>query len=93
MKLNKDTKWDVQIGDFLYDGKYHSVFRVTNLWEGGNRNALYLTVDFPDGRRLYGGRSSDFYGLEIVNGNSPEELYESAVSLWVELGGKDVRNG
>lgn len=88
MKLNKDTKWGLRIGDFLYGGKYHSVYRVANLWEGGFRAALYITVDFPDGRRLYGGRSSDFYGLEIVNENSPEELYESAASLWRDLGGK-----
>ena len=90
MKLCKETKWDLEIGDFLYDGKYHNVFRVTNLWEGGyrgSRKSLSITVDWPDGRRLYGGRSSDFYGMEIVNADSPEELYESAVSLWKELGG------
>ena len=60
MKLGKETKRMLQVGDFLYDGKCHSVWRVTNMWWGADGRALYITVDWPDGRRLYGGRSSDF---------------------------------
>ena len=87
MKLNKETKWTLKAGDFLYDGKYHNVWRVVHLWWGADGRAVYITLDWPDGRRLYGARSSDFYGLEIVNADSPSELYESALSLWRELGG------
>lgn len=88
MKLCKDTKRLLQIGDYLYDAKYHNVWRVSNLWWGADGRSLNITVDWPDGRRLYGGRSSDFYGLEIVNADSPEEIREAAVSLWRDLGGK-----
>lgn len=89
MKLCKETKFTVREGDFLYDGNDHFVLRVMGTRGAANRqDGLYITTELPDGRRVYSGRASDYYGMEIVNADSPEELYESAVSLWTDLGGK-----
>ena len=66
MKLNKDTKHDVKVGDVLRFENGDS-YIVTTIIEGSYRNALSFTIrDIKDGRTIYAHPSSKLYGADIV---------------------------
>ena len=63
MKLNRETKKDLEIGDVLRDscGDY-TVLNIIH----GMRGNVSLTLRIPDGRTLYAYPSSQCYGMEII---------------------------
>lgn len=68
MKLNKETKHSLEIGDVLRfpEGDYV----VLNTWVSGRYNqGLSITLRIPDGRTIYGMPSSQLYGAEIIKAN------------------------
>lgn len=65
MKLNKETKHSLEIGDVLRlsDGDYI----IRNMWASGYHNqGLNITLTDPYGRTIYGMPSSQLYGAEII---------------------------
>lgn len=66
MKLNKDNKHTLQIGDILDFGKDQYI--ITNLWTSPTRtNAINITLqDIRTKQTIYGYRSSLCYGAEII---------------------------
>ena len=85
MKLNKDNKYQITLGDCLKSGeKVYKVVSITTY-----KNGLAFTLeDTEDKRRIYGEPSSHLYGCEIIKSESgntitPEhvnELLEDAIN-------------
>lgn len=68
MKLDKNTKHDLKVGDVLRfsDSEEYEVLRTIRS-SATNSNALNLTLKCPDGRVIYGTPSSHYYGAEIIS--------------------------
>ena len=67
MKLDKNTKQNLKVGDVLRfsDSEEYEVLRI---YQGfSNRTAMNLTLKLPDGRIIYYTPSSHFYGGEIIS--------------------------
>ncbi len=74
MKINKDTKWDVEIGDYIqFD--YGDKYLVLNVYSAGYRNqGLKFTLqDVKTKRCIYGHNSSECYGAELIKGTTEAE--------------------
>ena len=74
MKLNRNTKFQVEAGDLLRFGNGDE-YIVENIIGGsdrvGSRSALSFTIcDTKDKRVIYGCPSSQLYGAEIVKGEN-----------------------
>lgn len=62
MKLNKDNKRTVAVGDILRDScGDHTVVTVIN-----GKNGVSFTLRLPTGQTLYSYPSSQCYGMEII---------------------------
>ena len=68
MKLDKNTKHNLMVGDVLRfsDSEEYEVLRIIRS-SATNSNALNLTLRCPDGRVIYGTPSSHYYGAEIIS--------------------------
>ena len=68
MKLNKDNKHTLQIGDILDFGYSKEQYIITNLWTNPTRsNAMNITLqNIHTKQTIYGYRSSLCYGAEII---------------------------
>lgn len=69
MKLDKNTKHEVEIGDRLKfsDGCVCTVVNVIRWANGRSGNAVSYTLrDMRDGRTIYSMPSSDCYGATII---------------------------
>jgi len=66
MKLNKDTKHDVKVGDILRfdDGSEYTVTNVITAYRYAN--AVSFTIRDKYGRTIYAEPSSKLYGAEII---------------------------
>ena len=68
MKLNKDNKHILEIGDILDFGYDKEQYIITNLWYSPtHKNALSLTIqNIHTKQTIYGERSSNCYGATII---------------------------
>lgn len=68
MKLNKDNKHTLKIGDILDFGYDKEQYIITNLWANSSRaNAINITIqNIHTKQTIYGYRSSECYGAEII---------------------------
>lgn len=68
MKLDKNTKHNLMVGDVLRfsDSEKYEVLRTISS-SATRSNALNLTLRCPDGRVIYGTPSSHYYGAEIIS--------------------------
>lgn len=66
MKLNKDTRHTVEIGDVLrFSDK--EAYVVTEVMSGANGRTFYFTLaDIRTKQHIYGMKSSALYGAEII---------------------------
>lgn len=67
MKLDKNTKCNLKVGDVLRfsDSEEYEILRI---YQGfSNRTAMNLTLKLPDGRIVYYTPSSNYYGAEIIS--------------------------
>jgi hypothetical protein len=95
MKLNKDTKYDLEIGDILVDdrGRFKEV--ITNMWTSENGKVVYVTLlcikdAEPVGRNwsmygrvTYGTPTGQLYGLNIIK---PEDFTDEDIAAIEDLG-------
>lgn len=67
MKLDKNTKHNLKVGDVLQfsDSEEYEVLHIFCDYKV-NRNAMSLTLKCKDGRIIYCTPSSNFYGAEII---------------------------
>lgn len=98
MRLDKNTKYDLEIGDILSDGsgKFREV--ITNMWTSENGKVIYVTLrcirDESStsrnwsmyGRVTYGTPTGQLYGLDIVK---PEEFTDADIAAIEDLGMQD----
>lgn len=75
MKLDKNTKHDLKVGDVLRfsDSEEYEVIHIFCDYKV-NRNAMSLTLKRNDGRMLYCVPSSTFYGCEIIHNMNYKEV-------------------
>lgn len=74
MKINKDTKWDVEIGDYIqFD--YGDKYLVLNVYSAGywNQGLKFTLQDVETKRCIYGYNSSECYGAELIKGTTEAE--------------------
>lgn len=74
MKLDKNTKHDLKVGDVLRfsESEEYEILRI--FYGSVNKNAISLTLRIPDGRIIYCTPSSHFYGGEIIHNMNYKEV-------------------
>lgn len=80
MKLNKDNKYQITLGDRLMIGD--EPFTVTSITT--YRNGLAFTIQDTKGRKIYGEPSSHLYGCEIIKSESGNTITPEHVSELLE---------
>ena len=76
MKLNKDNKYQITLGDKLMIG--NEPFTVTSITT--YRNGLAFTIQDTNGRKIYGEPSSHLYGCEIIKSESGNTITHEHVN-------------
>lgn len=75
MKLNRETKHNLKVGDILKfndSGKPNSAYIIIDIFESNRGSMSFYLRDVVDHRPIYGMPSSECYGAEIVP-SEPEE--------------------